>query len=93
MYSLPVNARTWPALTDARAACSMALSHSSSVNLSGSAPATLSMNPIVSRISESRVIRPLRSGRVSSSSKLPTSLVIFGVVGDAGQAALPRARE
>ena len=57
----------------------MALFHSSSVNLSGSAPVTLSMNAIVSRISESRVIRPLRSGRVISSSKLRTSLVFFAL--------------
>ena len=36
----------------------------SSVNFSGSAPTTLSMKPIVSRISVSSVTRPLRSGRV-----------------------------
>ena len=57
----------------------MAVSHSSSVNLSGSAPVTLSMNAIVSRISESSVILPLRSGRVISSSKLRTSLVILAL--------------
>ena len=54
---------------------SMASAHSSWVKLAGSAPTTLSMKPIVSRISESRVIRPLRSERVISSSKLPTSSV------------------
>ena len=48
------------------------------------------MNAIVSRISESSVILPLRSGRVSSSSKLLDLLGQLGVVGDAGQAALPR---
>ena len=74
MYSLPVNARTWPART-ALCSFSIAFSHSASVNLSGSAPTTLSMNAIVSRISESRVILPLRSGLVISSSKLPTPLI------------------
>ena len=75
MYSLPVKARTWPGLHGLVAACSIALAHSASVNLSGLAPMTLSMNAIVSRISESRVILPLRSERVISSSKLLTSLV------------------
>ena len=74
MYSLPVNERIWPAST-ATASLSMALAHSSSVKLLGSAPVTLSMKPIVSRISESRVILPVRSERVSSSSKEPTASV------------------
>ncbi len=51
----------------------MALSHSSSLKSSGSAPVTLSMKPIVSGISLRRVILPLRSERVIRSSKLPTS--------------------
>ena len=74
MYSLPVKARTWPAATTSLS-LSMACSHSSSVKSSGSAPTILSMKPMVSRISESSVILPLRSSRVSSSSKLPTSPV------------------
>ena len=64
---------------DDRCSLSMALSHSSSVKLLGSAPMTLSMKPIVSRISESSVILPLRSERVSSSSKLPTSSVFVAL--------------
>ena len=74
MYSLPVNARTWPADTTSLSR-SIASFHSSSVKSLGSAPWTLSMKPIVSRISESRVILPLRSERVISSSKLFTSPV------------------
>ena len=69
---------------------SMALCHSSSVKSLGSAPSTLSMKPIVSRISVSSEILPLRSSRVSSSSKLFDLAGHVGVVGDAGQAALPR---
>ncbi len=68
----------------------MAAPNSSSVKSSGSAPSSSSMKIMVSCISESRLTLPLRSGRESSSSKLPTSLVSFGVVGDAGQSALPR---
>ena len=74
MYSLPVNERIWPAST-ATASLSMALAHSSSVKSLGSAPVTLSMKPIVSRISESSVILPVRSDRVSSSSNEPMASV------------------
>ena len=41
----------------------MAASHSSSVNFSGSLAHDLSMKPMVSRISESSVILPVRSER------------------------------
>ena len=78
MYSLPVKARTCPAFTTPRSS-SMALAHSSSVKSSGSPPVFLIMNAIVSRISESSVILPLRSERVSSSSKLPTFLVFLAL--------------
>ena len=74
MYSLPVNARTWPSATTCRSR-SIALAQSSSSKSPGSAPTTFSMKVIVSRISVSSVIRPLRSARVISSSKLPTSPV------------------
>ena len=73
-YSLPVNARIWPASV-AFWSRSIASPNSSSVKSSGSAPSSSSMNSIVSCISESRLTLPLRSGRVSSSSKLRTSLV------------------
>ena len=53
----------------------MELSHSSSLKSLGSAPVTFSMKPIVSRISVSREILPLRSLRVISSSKVRTSAV------------------
>ena len=55
---------------------SIAFCHSASVNFSGFAPTVRSMKPIVSRISVSSVILPLRSGRVSSSVKLLTSSVL-----------------
>ena len=74
MYSLPVNALTCPAFTTP-CRLSIACPHCVSVKSSGSAPTTFSMNAIVSRISDSSVILPLRSGRVSSSEKLLTSSV------------------
>ena len=71
---MPLNDRTCPSET---ALCreSMAFCHCVSVNFSGFAPTVRSMKPIVSRISVSSVILPLRSERVSSSVKLSTSSV------------------
>ena len=66
--------------------------NSSAVKFSGSAPSSSSMNSIVSCISESRLTLPLRSGRVEQLVEAADLLGQLGVVGDAGQAALPRHR-
>ena len=59
--------------------CSSARLHSASLNFDGFAPVSRSMNDIVSGISDSNVIRPLRSCRLTSSSKVRTSLVTFAL--------------